>query len=221
MDAFLKEYLSKTLPLEADWVKEIEQQAKQDNVPIMDSLSIHFLMQLIRLHKPKRILEIGTAIGYSALRMHEAYPKTTIVTIERDDKRVQQAMENFKKQNQQDSIQVIHGDALDELNHLATINQRFDVIFIDAAKGQYKRFFELSSPLLEENGLIISDNVLFRGYVAHSNQANPRLEKIADKIRLYNEWLINHPDFTSSIVPIGDGVAISLKKQERGTNPNA
>ncbi|HLR40274.1 MAG TPA: O-methyltransferase [Virgibacillus sp.] len=212
MDEQLKQYLTGTLPEETEWVTNIEKQAKLDSVPIMDSLSIHFLMQLIRLHKPKRILEIGTAIGYSALRMLEAYPKAEIVTIERNEQRMQQAVENIKNQNKQDAIQVILGDALDEIDRLALTNERFDVIFIDAAKGQYKRFFEQSSPLLEENGLIISDNVLFKGYVADPHPENKRLNKIADKIRGYNEWLISHPDFTTSIIPIGDGVAISIKK---------
>lgn len=212
MDENLKQYLTGMLPEEAEWVIDIEDQAKQDDVPIMDSLGIHFLMQLIRLHKPQRILEIGTAIGYSALRMQEAYPKTEIVTIERDEKRVLQARENIKNQNKQDMIDVIHGDALDEINRLALTNERFDVIFIDAAKGKYKRFFEQSSPLLEDGGFIISDNVLFKGYVAVPHPEDKRLNKIADKVRGYNEWMINHPDFTTSIIPIGDGVAISIKK---------
>src|SRR5690625_1420250 len=181
MDEQLKQYLTGTLPEETEWVTNIEKQAKLDSVPIMDSLSIHFLMQLIRLHKPKRILEIGTAIGYSALRMLEAYPKAEIVTIERNEQRMQQAVENIKNQNKQDAIQVILGDALDEIDRLALINERFDVIFIDAAKGQYKHFFEQSSPLLEENGLIISDNVLFKGYVADPHPENKRLNKIDRK----------------------------------------
>src|SRR5690625_5687929 len=147
MDEQLKQYLTGTLPEETKWVNNIERQATLDNVPIMDSLSIHFLMQLIRLHKPKRILEIGTAIGYSALRMLEAYPKAEIVTIERDEHRMLQAEENIKKQNKQDAIQVILEDALDESNRLALTNERYDVIFIDAAKGQYKHFFVQSCPL--------------------------------------------------------------------------
>src|SRR5690625_63938 len=161
MDEQLKQYLTGTLPEETEWVTNIEKQAKLDSVPIMDSLSIHFLMQLIRLHKPKRILEIGTAIGYSALRMLEAYPKAEIVTIERNEQRMQQAVENIKNQNKQDAIQVILGDALDEIDRLALTNERFDVIFIDAAKGQYKNLFEQSRPLIEENEIINSNYLLF------------------------------------------------------------
>src|SRR5699024_344093 len=140
MDEQLKQYLTETLPEETEWVTDIEKQAKLDNVPIMDSLSIHFLMQLIRLHKSKMIVEIGTAIGYSELQKLEEYRKEEIVTIERDELRMQQAVENIKNQNKQDAIQVILGDALDEIGRLALTNERYDVIFIDAAKGQYKRF---------------------------------------------------------------------------------
>src|SRR5699024_12340139 len=118
MDEQLKQYLTETLPEETEWVTDIEKQAKRDNVPIMDSLSIHFLMQLIRLQKPKRILEIGTAIGYSALRMLEAYRKAGIGTSERIEQRRQQAVGNMKKQNKQNAIQVILGDALSEIDRL-------------------------------------------------------------------------------------------------------
>ncbi|MBP2256589.1 O-methyltransferase [Virgibacillus alimentarius] len=212
MDEYLLHYISKTLPAKAEWVKEIEKKAKEDNVPIMDEISIEFLMQLIRLSKPNKILEIGSAIGYSALRMQEAYPKTKITTIERDENRVQQAIKNIEKSHQSDNIHVIHGDALNEINNLAARNEQFDVIFIDAAKGQYKRFFELSSSLIKPTGLIITDNVLFKGLVANPNRGSSRLDKIAKKIHAYNEWLVNHHNFTTSIVPIGDGVAISIKK---------
>lgn len=221
MDEHTIKYLTDVLPEKADWIKGIEKQAKQGNVPIMDAVSVHFLMQLIRLHQPARILEIGTAIGYSALRMQEAYPAAKIITIERDEQHFKQAINNIEAQNKQDNIHVIFGNALDELEKLAVDNEQFDTIFIDAAKGQYKCFFDLSIPLLKDNGLIISDNVLFRGLVANPNAESRRLNKLAGKIRDYNEWLINHPGFTTSIVPIGDGVAISLKNKERGTNTNA
>lgn len=205
-------YLMKHLPQSEDWVKELEEQAHIDHVPIMDPLGINFLMQLIRLNKPKRILEIGAAIGYSALRMNEANPESEIVTIERDEIRYKQAVENIKRLNKQSDIQVIFGDALEVLEKLAENNEVFDCVFIDAAKGQYKRFFELAMPLLSNNGIIISDNVLFRGYVMEPNFEHPRYKKMVEKIKSYNEWLANHPSFITTILPIGDGVAISYKK---------
>lgn len=211
MDEDLKNYLLQTLPKQRQWAVELEAQAKLDNVPIMDSVSVHFMMQIIRLKKPERILEIGTAIGYSALRMLEAYPESSIVTIERDEKRYLQAIENIREQNKQSSISVILGDALEKMSELAVNGQQFDFIFIDAAKGQYHRFFELSVPLLTSNGIIISDNVLFRGHVVSPDNAHPRHKNMVGKIRKYNSMITEHQDFTTSIVPIGDGVAISLK----------
>ncbi|MGP4107185.1 O-methyltransferase [Virgibacillus sp. L01] len=211
MDEKLRNYLSQSLPSADNWAAELEQTAKNENVPIMDPVGINFVMQLIRLNKPRRILEIGSAIGYSALKMLEANPNASIVTIERDEQRYNQAVQNVRKLGFQDNIQIIFGDAIEILNGLKVDNQ-FDLVFIDASKGQYKRFFELSSPLLSENGFILSDNVLFKGYVADPEKQHPRFQKLARKIREYNEWLIKHPDYVTTIVPIGDGVAISNKK---------
>src|SRR5699024_6949240 len=143
--------------------------------------------------KPDAILEIGTAIGYSALQMHDAYPPAKIVTIERDMDRYVQAKENTQKKQTGDTIQVLHGDALEVLSDLD--GYHFDVIFIDAAKGKYKHFFELASPLMNAGALIISDNVLFKGYVAGAVDANPRYKKMAEKIKRYNTWLTGLTDY--------------------------
>ncbi|WP_085991829.1 O-methyltransferase [Oceanobacillus senegalensis] len=203
-------YLNQTLPPNEEWVLEIEDQAIKDNVPIMDRVGINFVMQLVRISKPTCILEVGTAIGYSALRMLQANPKTSIVTIERDEKRYQQALDNIKHQKKESNIDVIFGDALEELQHLE--KGKFNLIFIDAAKGQYKHFFDLCLPLLSENGIIVTDNVLFRGFVANPESAPKRYRKMVDKLRDYNEYLMKHEDFHTTIIPIGDGVAVSYKK---------
>lgn len=207
----LNQYLLENLSPDAKWVKEMEEQADKEFIPIMDKVSINFLMQLIRMTRPKRILEIGTAIGYSSLQMVEAYPDTKIVTIERDTYRYEQAVKYINQYEKQANIKVIHGDALDVLANLRR-EAAFDLIFIDAAKGQYQHFFELASPLLSAQGIIISDNVLFKGYVVNSTDVKPKFLKIVNKIRAYNQWLMHHPDYVTSIVPIGDGVAISYKK---------
>ena len=211
MEKILNQYLLENLPPTADWVKEMEEQAEKEFIPIMDKVSMNFIMQLIRMTRPKRILEIGTAIGYSSLRMVEAYQDTQIVTIERDRHRYEQAVNHINKYGKQANIEVIHGDALEVLADFQT-ETAFDLVFIDAAKGQYQHFFELASPLLLAQGIIISDNVLFKGYVVNSTDIPPRFLKIANKIRAYNQWLVHHPDYETSIVPIGDGVAISYKK---------
>ncbi|AXI09547.1 SAM-dependent methyltransferase [Oceanobacillus zhaokaii] len=211
MDEQLKHYLEQTLPTQQEWVLQLEEQAIRNQIPIMDSVGINFLMQLIRIKEPKRILEIGTAIGYSALRMNEAYPEADITTIERDEPRYKQALENIRIQEKQEKIHVIFDDALIAMEKLIETGEQFNFIFIDAAKGQYKRFFELANQLLADSGLIITDNVLFRGYVASSDTDNipKRYRKMVEKLRDYNTFIMNHPNFTSSIIPIGDGVAVS------------
>ncbi|QKY69535.1 O-methyltransferase [Lentibacillus sp. CBA3610] len=205
----ITEYLMQSLPANEARVTELEQTAEKDGVPIMDPLGMNFVMQLIRLTNPGRILEIGTAIGYSALRMLEANPDAQIVTIEKDEERFQQAKRNIKDASKEDHIDIVYGDAIDYLQQVK--DSTFDLVLIDAAKGKYQCFFELSAPLLTNGGLILSDNVLFKGYVADSEKQHPNYQVIAEKIRTYNDWLINHPDFTTSIVPIGDGIAISIK----------
>jgi len=212
MDEQLKEYLLTTLPSNDHWVKKLKIKAEENNIPIMEPLSINLLLQIIRIKKPKKILEIGTAIGYSALRMHTAYPSSQIITIERDPTCYEQAIHNIQEQNKQDNIQVIYGDAREKLTEIHANKHKFDLIFIDAVKSHYKRFFELSNPLLNNSGIILTDNVLFKGYVAKPNIENSRLNKLAEKIRNFNKWLVSHPEYITTIIPIGDGVAISYKK---------
>lgn len=207
----LNNYLLNNLPESEVWVKNLEEMAENDKVPIMDPLGIQFLMQIIRMQRPKKVLEIGTAIGYSALRMLEAYPQTKIITIEKDEARYQEARANINKLGKETHISVIHGDALNVLEELGKENHAFDLIFIDAAKGQYQRFFNLASKMIAEKGIIVTDNVLFRGLVAGIGSPHHRHVKLIEKIKSYNKWLIKQPDFTTSITPIGDGVAISIK----------
>lgn len=211
MDEHLTSYLTQLLPARESWILELEQQAMENGIPIMDRVGIQFLVQLIKLKRPNTILEIGSAIGYSALRMLDAYSDANIVTVERDEVRYHQAIMNIKKQNKEDKIEVIYGDAREESDNIIAKGP-YDMIFIDAAKGQYKQYFELFSNMVPSGGLIVSDNVLFKGYVADSEKKHPRYSKIAMKIREYNEWLCNNQDFSTSIVPIGDGVAISIKE---------
>ncbi|MFQ3542684.1 O-methyltransferase [Halobacillus rhizosphaerae] len=205
-----KNYLESLVSKSAPDVHQMEKYAEENGVPIMEPLGIHFLMQMVRIKQPKRILEVGTAIGYSALRMLEAYPDCHIVSIERDEVRYKEALENVKKFGDEGKIQIILGDAL-EVQQQVKKEGPYDLLFIDAAKGKYEEFFKLYSPLVTENGLIISDNVLFKGYVAAPDQASARMAKLAGKIRNFNQKLMEHPDFSTTIVPIGDGVALTVR----------
>lgn len=193
-------------------LEEIERYAMENNVPIMELVGIEALLQLLRLYKPKRILEIGTAIGYSAIRMAQALPSTKIVTIERDKERFDQALHFIGETNTSNQIDALFGDALELVD---VIHQKgpFDCIFIDAAKGQYQRFFDSYQGILNESGVIITDNVLFKGLVANQDEIeSKRIRSLVKKIKSYNEWLMNHPNFITTIVPVGDGIAISLKR---------
>ncbi|WP_182200506.1 O-methyltransferase [Paraliobacillus salinarum] len=206
-------YLESLLKETPEWIKELETYATLNQVPIMEPLGIDFLTQLIRIKQPKKILEIGTAIGYSALRMLEAYPQTSIITIERDEARYKQALINLEKYDQANKIKVIFGDAL-ESEEIVRNEGPYDVLFVDAAKGQYKRFFELYAPMLANDGIIISDNVLFKGLVASEEISDvKRKNNLVNKIKAYNQWLTSHSDYHTSIIPIGDGVAITTRKQ--------
>lgn len=197
---------------EPDWIKSLKEQAVEQNIPIMESVGIEFLLQLLRLRQPKRILEIGTAIGYSALRMQAVCPESTITTIEKDEQRYQEAVQNIAKNEKQNKVELLFGDAHEIMHNLIEKQEAYDCIFIDAAKGQYEKFFSAAHLLLNDKGIIITDNVLFRGYVKGYVDIPKKYVNMVKKLRNYNEMIMSHEQYTTSIVPIGDGVAISIKK---------
>src|SRR5699024_243241 len=131
-------YLSNLLPDEKDWVKDLQLQAKKDHVPIMDPVSMQFVIQLIRLNKPKRILEIGTAIGYSALRMLEANPESSIITIEKDETRYERAVSNIKKYDLNKKIKIVYGDAADVMENDLPKTERLTVFLLMLQKVNTK-----------------------------------------------------------------------------------
>lgn len=207
----IDQYLEGLLPERSELFQQLEQFAKENKVPIMEPMGIETLLQLLRIQGPKRILEIGTAIGYSALRMVDAIDDVHVVTLEMDETRAKQAEDNIVQAGMANRITIIKGNALELFGEVKDLGP-FDAIFIDAAKGQYTRFFEIYEPLLTNNGCIYSDNVLFKGLVAlEPTGENKRLENIAKKIRGYNQWLMNNQSYRTVIIPTGDGLAISRK----------
>jgi predicted O-methyltransferase YrrM len=207
----LTDYLENLLPKRDEIVEEMEHYAKENNVPIMELVGIETMLQILRISQPKQILEIGTAIGYSAIRMAKALPKTTIITIERDQERYEKALENIKRTGTSSQIKVIFGDALEVASEIKDLGE-FGCIFIDAAKGQYRHFFDIYEKCLSKDGLIVTDNVLFKGLVAEEEIDSKRVRSLVTKIRAYNEWLLAHPDYQTTILPVGDGIAISKKR---------
>jgi predicted O-methyltransferase YrrM len=189
---------------------EMEQYAEENHVPIMQLSGIEALNQLLRIQKPAAILEIGTAIGYSAIRMAQALPNTNIVTIERDLTRVEKAKEYIARSKEAEQITVIEGDALEvELPSNAT----FDAVFIDAAKGQYMKFFEKYSPLVPSGGVLYIDNMYMHGLSDVDIKEVPKRKRtMIRNLKTFADWIMAHPDYTSAFFPIGDGLLICLKR---------
>ena len=186
--------------------------AEKNGVPIIFDEGLAFLESIIRIHKPKRILEIGTAIGYSAIRMHRVCG-SHITTIERNEKMYELALKNIKEAGYSDSINIVFKDALEAFELVKDNN--YDLIFIDAAKAQYTKFFDLYSPLLTSKGVIVCDNMLFHGLVeneeAYQNQTRA-VRGLIRKLANFHKVLLENEDYDTSIFEIGDGMAVSVKK---------
>jgi len=203
-------YVENFLPPREELLLEMEQYAQTHHVPIMQLSGIEALSQLLRIQNPKSILEIGTAIGYSAIRMAKALPNTSIVTIERDTNRVEVAKQFIAKSNVESQITVIEGDALEvEIDR----NSTFDAVFIDAAKGQYMKFFEKYSPLVPSGGVLYIDNMYMHGLSDLDIKEVPRRKRtMIRNLKQFSDWIMQHPDYTSAFFPIGDGLLICLKR---------
>ncbi|MCK4259765.1 MAG: O-methyltransferase [Halanaerobiales bacterium] len=214
MSKSLQEFLTNTVQPREPLLQRLEEQAALEHIPIIHSEVGQFLHFLIRLHQPKSILEIGTAIGYSTIWMTRAAgPDAQIKTIEINENRAYEAWLNIKEAKVDNQVQSIVGDAVDLIGKLDT---KFDLIFIDAAKGQYLTFLEDALKILNPGGLIVADNVLLKGWVAN-NELLPhrRMRTMVNRMKDYVQLVMNHPELTSSIIPVGDGVAVSLKEVRR------
>lgn len=195
------------------FLDEIEKKALETDVPIIRKSMQSFLRFLLTLHKPMKILEVGTAIGFSALLMSEYAPDgCEITTIEKYEPRIPIARENFKKAGKEKSITLLEGDAAEILKELSG---SYDLIFMDAAKGQYIHFMPDILRLLKEGGLLVSDNVLQDGDVIESRFAVTRRNRtIHARMREYLYELTHHPLLETCILPVGDGITLSVKKKE-------
>lgn len=196
----------------APYLNELERYAKKTNVPIIRTEMQSLLKFLLTMKEPKEILEVGTAIGFSALLMSEYGPKDChITTIEKYEKRIPLAKENFKKAGKENSITLLEGDAVDILQ---TLDGTYDFIFMDAAKGQYINFLPDILKLLKVGGLLISDNVLQDGDIIESRFAVTRRNRtIHARMREYLYELKHHEDLETVVLPVGDGVTISVRRK--------
>ncbi|WP_391202054.1 O-methyltransferase [Psychrobacillus sp. L4] len=207
-----EDYIIKLIKPRADIFIEMEQYAKEHHVPIMQLTGIESLIHLLSLQKPNSLLELGTAIGYSSMRIASKLENVNIVTIERDKEKVVIANQFIERANLQNRIQVIEGDALEISDDLFQ-DTHFDAIFIDAAKGQYKKFFEKYAPFLKDGGVIYCDNLLLNGLSDLPMSEVPRRKRtMVRNQHQFTEWLIDHPDYDTSFLPVGDGMLISIKR---------
>lgn len=191
-------------------IVEMEDYASQKNVPIIEKKSIAFIMKYIKEHNVKSILEIGSAIGYSAILMASASQDAVVTTIERDEERYMECLKNVKKCGLDKKINVVFQNALD-VN--LSEDLKYDLIFIDAAKGQYKKFFEKYKYFLKNNGAIITDNLKFHGYVGNKDKIESKnLKCLVEKIESYIDFLKENEEFTTTFYDIGDGLSVSVWK---------
>lgn len=199
---------------EVPLLEEIEQEAVDTFVPVIRKETQSFLKVIITMCRPKRILEVGTAVGFSALLMSEYAPEDChITTIENYKKRIPIARGNFRRAGQEDRITLIEGDALEVMKGL---KGPFDFIFMDAAKGQYIHYMPEALRLLTDGGVLMSDNVLQDGDIIESRFAVERRNRtIHSRMREYLYELKHREDLLTSILPLGDGVALSIKRGEK------
>lgn len=206
-------YLHSLEQKNSEILEKIEQEALQNEVPIIRKEMQSFLKVLLKIQRPASVLEVGTAVGFSAILMSEYAPLgCRITTIENYEKRIPIARENFRRAGKEESITLIEGDAIEVLK---TLEGPYDFIFMDAAKGQYPAYLPEVLRILKSGGVLVSDNVLQEGEIIESRFAIERRDRtIHSRIREYLYTLKHHPQLETSILPLGDGVAVSVKNEE-------
>jgi len=204
------DYLGKIIMQDDPLLNEIEEYARKNHIPVIQRESGRLLEVLCTLSKPKKILEIGTAVGYSSILLARKLDGAGILdTIELDENRADEADKYIKRAGLEKTIRVLRGDAAEVLQCLA---HPYDFIFLDAAKGQYIEFLPHCLRLLNPGGLLVSDNILYRGMVAKEGFIEHKHRTITVKLKTYIDALLSDDKLLTSIIPIGDGMAVSIKK---------
>ena len=207
---YMEEYIRGLISDREGTLKEIEDFAIENKVPIVQKETGVFLEFMTSMKKPKRILELGTAVGFSSILMYEASGnEPEIITIERDEKMIELATLNLEKFNLSHKIKIEQGDCLEVLEKL---NEPFDLIFMDAGKGHYNHFLPHCLRLLKEDGVIVADNVLFRGMVASQELVKRRKITIVKRMRTYLELVTQDKELITSVIPMGDGIAVTKRR---------
>lgn len=222
IDERLSVYINSLLWDIPEYLQETEKKALEEEVPVIKRSTQTLLAFLLRMAKPAAVLEIGTAIGFSAMLASEyTSPGTIIDTIEKVPARIKSARENFKKFNKESRINLIEGDANKVLWQLAEQEKKYGFVFMDAAKGQYMNFAEPVYKLLVTGGMLVTDNVLQDGDIIQSRYAVTRRDRtIHSRMREYLYYLSHSEEWDTIILPVGDGVAVSVK-QDRGSTKDS
>lgn len=204
-------YIQSFIPKRDELLIEMEQFAAENYIPIMQLSAIENLLQLLRIQQPKSILEVGSAIGYSAIRMAQAVPNVDIVTIERDEARIEYAKAFIGRSDVKENITLIEGDALEV--DIVSKYPSFDAVFIDAAKGQYQKFFDQYSPLVKQGGILYIDNMYMHGLSDLDMKDVPKRKRtMIRNLHQFAEWIIQNEQYQSTFFPVGDGLLICIKR---------
>ncbi|MBP3832144.1 MAG: O-methyltransferase [Clostridia bacterium] len=192
-----------------DKINLIKQKALEEHIPIIMDDTLEVIGSILEKNKPNKILEIGTAVGYSAICFSKYLAENgRIDTIERDEERIKEAKINIKDMNLEDIIQIYEGDAVEIL---PTLNDKYDVVFIDAAKGKYPFFLKEALRMLSENGIIFADNILYKGYVMSDYNKHKQRTAVRN-LREYIKEVTENENLETEILEVGDGLAISRLK---------
>lgn len=206
---YMEEYLRGLITENRAPLLELEKYALENNVPIIQKEVGKFLEVMLNIKKPKKILELGTAIGYSSILMAMACKeKCQITTIDRDETMLELAKRNIERYGYNEDINIVQGECLEVLEEL---DDKFDFIFMDAGKGHYNHFLPHCLRMLNEDGIIVADNVLFRGMIASNDLVKRRKITIVKRMRKFLEE-VSGDDFLTSIIPMGDGIAVITRR---------
>lgn len=205
----IEEYIYSLCKPENEFLSELRKDAESRDIPILTIDTERLMTVLLKMHRPKRILEIGTAVGYSAIHFASILDSVEIVSLEVSEKMVEEALKNIKRAGLSERINVLFGDAGETLNSLES---QFDMIFIDAAKGQYKLFFDLCQKFMSAGSVIVSDNVLYKGMTASNDFLIKRKRTIVKRMRDYLKYITECDKVDTVVLTVGDGVAVSIVK---------
>lgn len=203
---YIEEYLYENLKEKSDFLTSLEKEALENHIPIISPEVGQFLRFLIKLNNPKRVLEVGTAIGFSGLVMLDASKDIEkLVTIEKREDLAEIALKNIEEANEKKRVELKVGDALEVLK---SMDDTFDFVFIDAAKGHYGEYFEEIKKMITPKGVIVCDNVLYKGMVANDDLVLRRKKTIVKRLRNFIKEVTNLDDYESTLIPMGDGLLV-------------